>query len=331
MQPYEPRGTLLGHDTRKFADIRSVESLVNFSISNLNWLKGSKAVGRAHPDQLQRTRAEAEMAKEVIPTLEYDDTATDQVQVSYHESPRNVTPIDPVLTGGNAKLSQREIGDDDANILNDTQHESASLSSPLCMTSDASEKRVMDDYAPVSSPAQYPQPSGASSYPYPKYVQPPDVQLLDGDCGGFGGPQIYTKRGHDDDNGHCKDNSVQKHTTAKKPRTSATGTRFPDLVDDMADASKTKPWSQHQVEKVEKEMALDMAKSFSQVEQDGNHGYQSLGSLPNGKPTIISQGIQKPRHSAAEYEEAGKDPDGDKGDAAPFAPARVRERYAIAA
>lgn len=36
--PYEPKGTLLGHDTKKVADIRSVESLVDFSVGNLNWL-----------------------------------------------------------------------------------------------------------------------------------------------------------------------------------------------------------------------------------------------------------------------------------------------------
>ena len=37
--PYEPKGTLLGHDTRKFADPRSTESLVDFSVSNRHWLK----------------------------------------------------------------------------------------------------------------------------------------------------------------------------------------------------------------------------------------------------------------------------------------------------
>lgn len=36
--PYEPKGTLLGHDTTKVADVRSVESLVDFSVSNLKWL-----------------------------------------------------------------------------------------------------------------------------------------------------------------------------------------------------------------------------------------------------------------------------------------------------
>ncbi|KAK5167893.1 hypothetical protein LTR04_007001 [Oleoguttula sp. CCFEE 6159] len=38
-KPYEPKGTLLGHDTKKVADARSVECLVDFSMSNLNWLR----------------------------------------------------------------------------------------------------------------------------------------------------------------------------------------------------------------------------------------------------------------------------------------------------
>ena len=37
-QPYQPKGTVLGHDTRKFADPRSVESLVDFSASNMHWI-----------------------------------------------------------------------------------------------------------------------------------------------------------------------------------------------------------------------------------------------------------------------------------------------------
>ena len=38
-KPYEPKGTMLGHDTRKVADPRSVESLVDFSASNGKWIK----------------------------------------------------------------------------------------------------------------------------------------------------------------------------------------------------------------------------------------------------------------------------------------------------
>ncbi|PYI20916.1 hypothetical protein BO99DRAFT_356935 [Aspergillus violaceofuscus CBS 115571] len=56
MRPFEPTCMLLGHDTRKIADPRSVESLVDFRHSNLRWLKkaaedetnGSKEHHRQH-------------------------------------------------------------------------------------------------------------------------------------------------------------------------------------------------------------------------------------------------------------------------------------------
>ncbi|KAE8348292.1 hypothetical protein BDV28DRAFT_143868 [Aspergillus coremiiformis] len=53
MNPYEPTCTLLGHDTRKVADPRSVESLVDFRQSNLRWLKkaGDDEVGRLKKHQ----------------------------------------------------------------------------------------------------------------------------------------------------------------------------------------------------------------------------------------------------------------------------------------
>ncbi|KAF2269296.1 hypothetical protein CC78DRAFT_529518 [Lojkania enalia] len=63
--PYEPKGTLLGHDTKKVADPRSVECLVDFSISNLNWLREDEASG-----PMQRRRDEAERAKLDDPSLD---------------------------------------------------------------------------------------------------------------------------------------------------------------------------------------------------------------------------------------------------------------------
>lgn len=39
MTPFEPTSTVLGHDTKKIADPRSVESLVNFRHSNLKWFE----------------------------------------------------------------------------------------------------------------------------------------------------------------------------------------------------------------------------------------------------------------------------------------------------
>ncbi|KAK8237229.1 hypothetical protein IWZ00DRAFT_518201 [Phyllosticta capitalensis] len=53
-RPYEPKGTLLGHDTKKVADARSVEALVDFSVSNLNWIREEDEA------KMQRRKAEAQ-------------------------------------------------------------------------------------------------------------------------------------------------------------------------------------------------------------------------------------------------------------------------------
>ncbi|KAJ5718097.1 JmjC domain protein [Penicillium malachiteum] len=43
MKPHEPKHILLGHDTRKIADPRSVESLVNLRMSNWRWIPNLEA------------------------------------------------------------------------------------------------------------------------------------------------------------------------------------------------------------------------------------------------------------------------------------------------
>jgi hypothetical protein len=72
--PYDPKGTLLGHDTKKVADPRSVECLVDFSVSNLNWLREDELTGQN--GAMQRRRDEAERAKLNDPTL--DDRYMDE-------------------------------------------------------------------------------------------------------------------------------------------------------------------------------------------------------------------------------------------------------------
>ncbi len=65
--PYTPKNTLLGHDTRPIADDRSVESLVDFRMHNLQWLKNSGDESRSlHSKRMQKLKqaAEAEKAKE---------------------------------------------------------------------------------------------------------------------------------------------------------------------------------------------------------------------------------------------------------------------------
>ena len=68
-KPYEPSGTMLGHDTRKVADPRSVESLVDFSVSNEKWIKKT---GDDHPQnnrRLSRRKDAAEKNKARDPAL----------------------------------------------------------------------------------------------------------------------------------------------------------------------------------------------------------------------------------------------------------------------
>ena len=76
MRPFEPNGTVLGHNTKKFADPRSVESLVDFSSSNIEWVKKA---GDDHPHETRRLRRrqdEAESAKSKDAAL--DDNYVDE-------------------------------------------------------------------------------------------------------------------------------------------------------------------------------------------------------------------------------------------------------------
>ena len=100
-RPYQPKGTLLGHDTKKVADVRSVECLVDFSVSNLNWI-GDNAQGPDSTRLLQR-RAEADMDKlngfedEVSQSHALrgaEDSAVDDAGTAIDDS-----MIDPVLGG----------------------------------------------------------------------------------------------------------------------------------------------------------------------------------------------------------------------------------------
>ncbi|KAF2848917.1 hypothetical protein T440DRAFT_427576 [Plenodomus tracheiphilus IPT5] len=65
--PYKPKGTLLGHDTKKVADPRSVECLVDFSVSNLNWLREEEGTAQT---PMQQRMQQAEMDKMADPSLD---------------------------------------------------------------------------------------------------------------------------------------------------------------------------------------------------------------------------------------------------------------------
>jgi JmjC domain-containing hydroxylase/monoamine-oxidase A repressor R1-like protein len=93
--PYQPKGTMLGYDTSKVADLRSVEVLVDFRISNQSWLK-------EHGDTpLERRLVEAEQVKSngdaIDGFTDIDDDDGYGQRIEY--SPIQDT-IDPALGGG---------------------------------------------------------------------------------------------------------------------------------------------------------------------------------------------------------------------------------------
>ena len=106
-KPYEPSGTMLGHDTRKVADPRSVESLVDFSVSNGKWIKKT---GDDHPQnnrRLNRRKDAAEKIRAKEPSLN-DNYVDEEEHTSVNGQSQHpdsdmaptepVIPIDPMLS-----------------------------------------------------------------------------------------------------------------------------------------------------------------------------------------------------------------------------------------
>jgi Zinc-finger domain of monoamine-oxidase A repressor R1 len=105
----EPPRIMLGHDTNKVADPRSVESLVDYSQSNISWLQKVGDDGTKDTRRLQKRKQAAEKAKAQKPELgdHYVEDANmtgpgDQevennlLRLAQHEG----IPIDPNLESG---------------------------------------------------------------------------------------------------------------------------------------------------------------------------------------------------------------------------------------
>ena len=118
-KPFEPTGTVLGHDTKKIADYRSTESLVNFSHSNMLWVKKA---GDDHPletRRLQRRRNEADLAKARDPALDDNyvagDASSEQSDNGILYDQDDGIPIDPQLSNAFAGSSTTQNSKDTAN------------------------------------------------------------------------------------------------------------------------------------------------------------------------------------------------------------------------
>ena len=103
IDPYKPSGTILGHDTRKFADPRSLEHLVDFSSSNMYWVKkaGDDGVDGSQRMMLRKQdkAAEANPRASSVDELGIGDGYPPESQAT-NGVPQDIgIPLDPQLTG----------------------------------------------------------------------------------------------------------------------------------------------------------------------------------------------------------------------------------------
>lgn len=91
-EPYVPKNTLLGHDTRPIADDRSVESIVDFRQHNLSWLKATGEENRSKDTkrmQRWKEQADAEKAKDPLASLDTADDAPHDMDLALQDSIMN--------------------------------------------------------------------------------------------------------------------------------------------------------------------------------------------------------------------------------------------------
>ena len=95
--PYEPEGTVLGHDTRKFADPRSLEHLVDFSSSNMYWVRKAGDEWANGSRRMLRRQDEAAHAKAQDQVTELDNLDVDGQSSLQTYDDEAALPLDPQL------------------------------------------------------------------------------------------------------------------------------------------------------------------------------------------------------------------------------------------
>ncbi|PBP21936.1 AT hook domain-containing protein [Diplocarpon rosae] len=101
-KPYQPKGTLLGHDTRKVADHRSVESLVDFSKTNLCWLRDNNAENPQESSRMKKLKEKAEADKAKVDLVDQGYAANGADSDPFAGTPVDVDPdmdVNAALSG----------------------------------------------------------------------------------------------------------------------------------------------------------------------------------------------------------------------------------------
>ncbi|KAJ5813904.1 uncharacterized protein N7503_000654 [Penicillium pulvis] len=97
MKPHEPYHILLGHDTRKIADPRSVESLVTLRLPNLKWLpsleENSQRRLRQRMDEIEQNGVKMRNDRAIVMDNRLQDTLNENT--AHHSL--GYIPVDPAL------------------------------------------------------------------------------------------------------------------------------------------------------------------------------------------------------------------------------------------
>ena len=221
-KPYEPTCTILGHDTKKVADPRSWEGLVNYSSSNMKWVKSA---GDDHPHETKRLRRrqyEADLEKSKDPALDEDSyvqegestpTGTEDVEPNHStDAPRDI-PIDPMLyaegveneslnaRNRDVSTQQGEASNQNGNLAHDSDDLESRLRNGLQNFNEQFDKLPSRGPAPIARMVEkhvqdgrlvstdtngitfeYPDPSLESSSAPASQLQQPDTQIWTGDA-----------------------------------------------------------------------------------------------------------------------------------------------------
>ena len=235
---------------------------MDFSVSNLNWLRDDEAVSRTETNRIKRAKADAQKAKETEPTGEDDEEdQVDQSRVDYEYSPTNDTPLDPALGG------QQINPDSDEYFASRLQQATSALPPPAAMMAGAPPIGAPDGYAAVAAagyipPAAQMYGQDENGYNYPAPYRTGSVEPMHRDSEDHVSISEFNKRkrGNEDD-GEFEDINMTKGKKAKKPRLSAAGFRSLDLADSEQVSSAAKGGVQRQFEKEKERKALDRAKA----------------------------------------------------------------------
>ena len=206
IKPFEPTGTMLGHDTKKVADPRSVESLVNFSISNIGWIKKFGDDDPHDTRRLRRRRDEAEIEKSKDPTLDdhyvNDEESTpvsSQAPVSFGYREGSI-PIDPMLHESqppprpSRNVAQRDVESNHVNTPSDASGKDqwSRYTAPIARMMEENPRFGTFTTEDTGITYQYPDPTLPQTAPAPQVDRYPAQMSQNDDQQAPNTPQVHS-------------------------------------------------------------------------------------------------------------------------------------------